>query len=214
MQLTLSQVIPTPLKDKVASGRSGIWNQQITFGGPQAVFIQAPSGTGKTTLVHILYGMRKDFTGDVAWDGQSLTRTSSEKLSELRTNGLSVIFQDMRLFPDLTAWQNLEIKRQLTNTITAEEAKDWMNRLGLSGKMDALGSTLSYGEQQRIAIVRALLQPFSWLLMDEPFSHLDHANTEKAVGLIDEVVKARNASMLMADLDNNDHFKYDKKIML
>jgi putative ABC transport system ATP-binding protein len=89
-----------------------------------------------------------------------------------------------------------------------------LDRLGLKDKKNSIGSTLSYGEQQRVAIVRALMQPFEWLLMDEPFSHLDHANTQKAIGLIQEVVKKHNAGMLLADLDENNFFPYTQTIML
>lgn len=214
MQLSLQGIIPIPLRDRVNAYQSGLWKNQLTINKGEYVFIQAPSGTGKTTLVHILYGLRKDYEGDAKWDTHQLRTTSSEILANLRTNNISVIFQDMRLFPELTAWENIEIKRSLTNTVTEQQANDWLDRLGLKDKKQSLGSTLSYGEQQRVAIVRALLQPFEWLLMDEPFSHLDNANTAKAIALIEEVVKTRNAGMILADLDENTFFPYTKKIIL
>lgn len=214
MQLSLQGIIPIPLRDRVNAYQSGLWKNQLTINKGEYVFIQAPSGTGKTTLVHILYGLRKDYEGDAKWGTHQLRTTSSEILANLRTNNISVIFQDMRLFPELTAWENIEIKRSLTNTVTEQQANDWLDRLGLKDKKQSLGSTLSYGEQQRVAIVRALLQPFEWLLMDEPFSHLDNANTAKAIALIEEVVKTRNAGMILADLDENTFFPYTKKIIL
>ena len=155
-----------------------------------------------------------DYEGDTAWDNNSLTTISSEDLAGLRAKNLSVIFQDMRLFPELTAYENIEIKRLLTNTISEQQVADWMDRLGMKDKRNSLGSTLSYGEQQRIAIIRAMVQPFNWLLMDEPFSHLDHVNIQKAIALILEVVKQRNAGMILADLDDNEYFNYTKKILL
>lgn len=214
MQLSLQGVIPVPLREKVTAYQSGMWNAARTFSKGDYVFVQAPSGTGKTTLVHILYGLRKDYEGTVKWDNILLTGLNSETLAKLRTNNVSVIFQDMRLFPELTAWENIEAKRRLTNTVTAEQANSWLDRLGLAEKKNSLGSTLSYGEQQRVAIVRALLQPFEWLLMDEPFSHLDHANTDKAIALIGEVVRQHNAGMILADLDENTFFPYTQKIVL
>ena len=116
--------------------------------------------------------------------------------------------------PELTAWENLEIKRSLTNTVHVEEVMSWMSRLGIAGKIDSLAKTLSYGEQQRLSIIRALLQPFHWLLMDEPFSHLDEANKVVAASLIDEVVNRNEASFLMADLDDNDYLPYTQKLIL
>jgi len=214
MQLTLRGVTPIPLRDKINTYASGIWKQDRTFDKGQYVFVQAPSGTGKTTLVHTLYGLRNDYEGDVIWNGQKLAQTKAEQLAAIRTRHVSVIFQDMRLFPELTAWENIEVKRQLTNTVTAEEAAEWLDRLGIADKRNSQAATMSYGEQQRAAIVRALLQPFDWLLMDEPFSHLDAANTHKAIGLVQEVVKRNNAGLILADLDPNEYFPYTQAILL
>lgn len=214
MQLSLQGVIPLPLREKVAAGKSGIWNSSLSLAGGEYVFVQAPSGTGKTTLVHILYGLRRDYEGQVKWDGATLAGATGEALAALRANNISVIFQDMRLFPELTAWENIEIKRRLTNTVTGQQALEWLRRLGLEDKAGSMGGTLSYGEQQRVAIIRALLQPFEWLLMDEPFSHLDHANTQKAIDLISEVVRQHKAGMILADLDENNFFPYTQSILL
>ncbi len=214
MQLSLQGVVPIPLRERVNSYRSGIWNNPVSLNKGEYIFIQAPSGTGKTTLIHILYGLRRDYEGEVKWADRSLKVTDKESLSDLRTNAISVIFQDMRLFPELTAWENIDIKRRLTNTVTEETIAAWFDRLGLKDKKNSLGSTLSYGEQQRVAIIRALLQPFEWLLMDEPFSHLDNANTDKAIALIGEVVTTRKAGMILADLDDNNYFAYTQKILL
>jgi len=214
MQLSLQGVIPVPLREKVEAYQSGMWKTTRSFNKGEYLFIQAPSGTGKTTLIHTLYGLRKDYEGNVMWGGQGLKNIDNELLAKLRTKNISVIFQDMRLFPELTAWENIEIKRRLTNTVSIEQATMWLERLGLKDKMNSLGSTMSYGEQQRVAIVRALLQPFEWLLMDEPFSHLDIANTQKAIDLIAEVVAQHNAGMILADLDENNYFPYTQKIIL
>ena len=214
MQLSLQGVIPVPLREKINAYQSGIWKTSTSFNKGEYIFIQAPSGTGKTTLIHTLYGLRTDYEGSVKWGNNTLSATNKEDLAQLRTNNVSVIFQDMRLFPELTTWENIELKRSLTNTVTEPQAMEWLDRLGLKDKKNSMGNTLSYGEQQRVAIVRALLQPFEWLLMDEPFSHLDHANTDKAIALIGEVVKQHTAGMMLADLDDNNFFPYTKKIIL
>jgi putative ABC transport system ATP-binding protein len=214
MQLSLHGVVPLPLKEKVLKNKSGVWNSNVTISPGTYTFIQAPSGTGKTTLIHLLYGLRKDYEGEIKWGSHGLAHTDNEILAGLRSQNISVIFQDMRLFPELTAWENIEIKRRLTNTVTEQQAEAWMGRLGIKDKKKSLGSTLSYGEQQRIAIIRALLQPFEWLLMDEPFSHLDHANIDKARALILEVVQQHKAGMILADLDENTYFPYTQTIVL
>jgi len=214
MKLSLQGVIPLPLREKVSVAKSGMWNSSVSFNKGEYIFVQAPSGTGKTTLIHILYGLRNDYTGEVKWQDKALTTTDNEALATLRTKNISVIFQDMRLFPELTAWENVDIKRRLTNTVTEAQANEWLDRLGLQAKKNSIGATLSYGEQQRVAIVRALTQPFEWLLMDEPFSHLDHANTKKAIDLILEIVKIHNAGILLADLDENNYFPYTQTVIL
>ncbi len=214
MDLSLQGVIPIPLLEKVKNRQSGIWNNTRSFNQGQYIFVQAPSGTGKTTLIHALYGLRKDYEGVVQWDTTSMKNVDAEILSALRTKNISIIFQDMRLFPELTTWENLELKRRQTNTVTEEQTSVWLERLGLKDKRNSLASTLSYGEQQRVAIIRSLLQPFDWLLMDEPFSHLDHANTNKAIQLIAEVVAQQNAGMLLADLDENSFFPYTQTVIL
>ena len=214
MRLSLEGVVPIPLRDKVNAYSSGIWKQLLELNQGEHVFVQAPSGTGKTTLIHILYGLRKDYEGTVYWGSNNITAVNAENLSNLRANYLSVIFQDMRLFPDLTTWENLEIKRRLTGAASEDEVEIWLARLGMKDKKNSLASTLSYGEQQRVAIIRALLQPFEWLLMDEPFSHLDRNNREKAIALISDVVQMNSAGMILADLDENDYFPYTRKIWL
>lgn len=214
MRLSLEDVVPIPLRDKVNAYSSGIWKQLLELNKGEHVFVQAPSGTGKTTLIHILYGLRKDYEGTVYWDSNNIAAVNAENLSNLRANYLSVIFQDMRLFPELTTWENLEIKRRLTGAASEDEVEVWLARLGMKDKKNSLASTLSYGEQQRVAIIRALLQPFEWLLMDEPFSHLDRNNREKAIALISDVVQMNSAGMILADLDENDYFPYTRKIWL
>ncbi len=214
MELKLEQLVPVPLRDKIKENSSDIWMQTNAFKKGEHIFVQAPSGTGKTTLVHLLYGLRKDYEGAIHWDGKIINELNETQLAHLRANYLSVVFQDLRLFPELTAWENLEIKRSLTNTVTTTRVEHMMKRLGIIEKKDALARTMSYGEQQRVAIIRSLLQPFDWLLMDEPFSHLDNINIEKAISLISEVVEVNNAGMLLADLERNNYFMYHKTMFL
>ena len=214
MQLTLNKLIPVPLKEKVAASGSDVWNRDVVLDSGNCVFIQAPSGTGKTTLMHTLYGLRKDYTGSVKWGSEPMENAGEEQWAALRAKPVSIIFQDMRLFPTLTLWENLVVKNTLSTPVDEVQITSWLQRLGIGHKKDALAATLSYGEQQRAAIIRALLQPFHWLLMDEPFSHLDHGNTLKAIDLIKEVVAGRHAGMVLADLDENNYFPYTKKLML
>jgi putative ABC transport system ATP-binding protein len=212
MLLHLDRLLPSTLTP--LSRRSELWEQQIEFAPGERVYVQAPSGTGKTTLIHLLYGLRTDTAGTISWGGKTLKSMNPEDLSRLRSAPVSVVFQDLRLFPDLTAWENLTVKHALGSDVRVDELEQWVSRLGLTHRRNALASTLSYGERQRIAILRALIQPFQWLLLDEPFSHLDLANAGKAATLIEEVCTRRNAGMLYADLDANTHFNYSRVLHL
>lgn len=212
--LSLHHLCPRPLRDRFASRSSELWLRDIIWDDQQQVFIQAPSGTGKTTLIHMLYGLRADYDGRISWGSSVLSALDAEGIGQLRRESVSIIFQDMRLFPNLTAWENLEVKRVLTNSVPVDEARAWMSMLGIADRADMPAATLSYGEQQRVAIIRALLQPFKWMLMDEPFSHLDGANASLAANLISDVVARNSASFLMVDLDDNAHFAYTQKLVL
>jgi ABC-type lipoprotein export system ATPase subunit len=214
MRLTMQGVVPVHLQEAAKTHQSEVWGKAISIENGEYVFVQAPSGTGKTTFIHILYGLRNDYTGSAQWDKTEIATHNSQSLASLRANKLGIVFQDLRLFPTLTTLENIEIKRQLSNTVSADQAVKWLERLGMGNKLNAVAATLSYGEQQRLAIVRALVQPFSWLLMDEPFSHLDTANRSLATELIGEVVKERNAGMILADLDANNYFGYTQKLLM
>jgi ABC-type lipoprotein export system ATPase subunit len=214
MILGINQLIPAPLKEKLTNRNSDVWLQKLLFTSPEYISIQAPSGTGKTTLMHCLYGLRSDYEGTINWNEENLRSKTGEGIAQLRSKEISIIFQDMRLFPELTAWENLEIKRSITNTTTPQDVVEWMNKLGIDDKKNSLAKTLSYGEQQRLAIIRALVQPFTFLLMDEPFSHLDQKNIVLAATLILEVVRQNNAGLLLADLDENSFFPYHKTLLL
>jgi putative ABC transport system ATP-binding protein len=111
------------------------------------------------------------------------------------------------LFLDQSVRENIELKRQLNPYHPAGKIDEMANRLGIANKLNRLAKTCSYGEQQRIAIIRSLMQPFDFLLLDEPFSNLDEVNRSKAFELIEEECKQRNASMLFADLKELDFFK-------
>ncbi|WP_343667413.1 ATP-binding cassette domain-containing protein [Chitinophaga sp.] len=211
MQLQLENLVPIPLRDKILQRTSEIWNQAVTFTPGTFVKIKAPSGTGKTTLVHYLYNIRNDYTGRVLVDGQSWDAYKKEQIARMRQQQVSVVFQDLRIFDQLTAQENIELKRvMLPNPFcTAEKVAEMAARLSVSHILSQSGKTLSYGERQRIAIIRALVQPFEWLIMDEPFSHLDDANAQKAAELIAEECHARKAGFILTDLDNDSRFAYD-----
>jgi ABC-type nitrate/sulfonate/bicarbonate transport system ATPase subunit len=124
-----------------------------------------------------------------------------------------MLFQEMRLFDMLTVRQNLQMKIDLTKHVSLDLASQWLDELGLNGFLDRECRTLSYGQQQRVAIVRALCQPFEWLLLDEPFSHLDQENALKAMVLIDRV-RDPNSGVIITSLGQADNRMFDRLLKL
>ena len=215
MSITLQSLVPVPLKEKLIHRNSDVWNANLAFENSEHIKIKAPSGTGKTTLIHILYKLRDDYEGTVFWSDTELKKINKNELSSLRQSEASIIFQDLRLFPNLTAKENIELKRVMQKPFYSEnKIEEMAEQLGIAHILQQRAVLCSYGEQQRIAIIRALMQPFSWLLMDEPFSHLDIDNTAKAAALIAEECKIRNAGFILTDLDEDAHFTYTKQLHL
>ena len=216
MIITLKEIIPIPLRDKPRIKQSEVWNQNIQFNKGEWVKIKAPSGTGKTTLVHIIWQIRSDYTGVVMYENTNATAIKADAIAKYRQHKMSVIFQDMRLFGNLTARENIELKRVMNTSpiYEAEMVDDMAAALDITHILSQKAATCSYGEQQRIAIIRSLMQPFEWLIMDEPFSHLDKANTEKATALIAAECKKRNAGFILTDLDEDAHFNYTRQLLL
>lgn len=204
------------MRDKPQLQQSEIWNRQVDFNDGEWVKIKAPSGTGKTTLVHIIWQLRSDFTGKVLYDNTDVASIKAAVIAKYRQEKMSVIFQDMRLFANLTAYENIELKRTMSNTSFYDAAviTEMAEQLGVQHILHQKANTCSYGEQQRIAIIRALMQPFKWLIMDEPFSHLDKENTLKAVALITRECKKRNAGFVLTDLDEDNYFAYSRQLVL
>jgi putative ABC transport system ATP-binding protein len=215
MTIQLEEVVPIPLKDKFSERPSDIWNKQLRFTKGEWIKIVAPSGTGKTTLMNILYKVRHDYEGSVRWNNKDLREITGDELAQLRQQKVSVIFQDLRLFENLTARENIELKRVLHVPFYESAKIDQMaDFLGIRHILNQKAGVCSYGEQQRIAIIRSLVQPFDWLIMDEPFSHLDKANIDRAAKLIGEECQKRNAGFVFTDLDQDSLFPYTENFSL
>lgn len=213
MLIEFQQVLPVPLADTPLSEQS-CWRKNISFDSTGRYMVEAPSGTGKTTLVSILYGTRRDYEGEVLFDGKNIRGFSIAQWTEIRAKQFSAVFQDLRLFPQLSAIENIRLKNQLTNTLHEDEIRQMAESLGISHRLDQLCGKLSLGQQQRVAIIRALAQPFSFMLLDEPFSHLDEANAAKASAMINAACEKNKAGLLLTSLGPDRHFSFTGKIVI
>ena len=209
MQLEIHRLFPDYF-EKSRKNSSEIWGKELLFKKGEYLKIVAPSGSGKTSFIHFIYGMRKDYSGEILYTGKNINRFSPEEFSTCRKNSMSIIFQDMRLFPKQTVQENLEIKRQLNPFHPAEKIGEMAKRLGIKDKLQSKCETCSFGEQQRVSIIRSLMQPFDFLLLDEPFSHLDEDNSKKAMELILEESNKRGAAIILANLERIDYFPFTR----
>jgi len=213
MQYQLQSILPSFFTADQAL-HSAIWRQKLCIDKGERVHLIAPSGSGKTSLMHFLYGLRKDYTGNIMIGGEDLRSMNPESLAICRQKKISIVFQDLRLFNDQPVHRNLEIKRALHPYHPQSRISQMAEQLGVSHKLNSSCSTCSYGEQQRLAIIRSLQQPFDFLLLDEPFSHLDENNRHKAMQLIEAEANERGAAIILADLKKIDYFKATRELHL
>ena len=172
MLITYHHITPAPLAGVIHS-QSDIWDTEVTFQEGTSYLVYAPSGKGKSTFTHIMYGLRNDFVGSATVDGQDTRKITRQTWAALRQEKMSIVFQDLRLFLHLTAWENLQVKAQLYSQVKEDDLLAMVERLGVQHVLHKQAQFLSYGERHRVAIIRSLIQPFSFLLFDDPFSHLD-----------------------------------------
>lgn len=211
MLIKLTNVIPSPLPSKHVE-LSDIWDTSLEFKAQSSTLISAQSGMGKSTLLHLIYGLRNDYDGSIHIDGKNTREFSPEAWENLRRENISLVFQDLRLFTHLTAKENLDLI-PISNP-NCPPAKEMAERLGMNNLLDQSVLTLSHGQRQRIAIIRALRKPFTILLLDEPFSHLDDKNQELASLLIQEIVNHNQASVILSSLGKAPLIRFDRSLSL
>ncbi len=198
----------------IAQRHSEIWDTELIFDSGGCYHIRARSGQGKSSLIHTLYGIQKNYEGKLFFKGKNAGVYTQDEWCDVRARQLSIVFQDLRLFDDMTALQNLLVKNELTAFTSVDNVLLWADRLGIGHALQRKIHTLSYGERQRVAIIRALLQPFECLLLDEPFSHLDQENIRVASELIFEEVSKKMATLIVCDLESDTHFPYHANLNL
>ena len=197
-----------PVKD------SQVWLRELDFTAPNSYLIEAESGTGKSSLCSYIYGNRHDYSGEILFDGENIRTFSISQWCELRTRAIALLPQEMRLFPELTVKENILIKNRLTDFKTESEILEMLRRLEISEKTNQLVSRLSVGQQQRVAIVRALCQPFDFSILDEPVSHLDERNNTIVSSLIADEVKSQSASIIATSVGNKISLPFSIQISL
>jgi len=180
----------------------------VRFEQGRRYMVCARSGHGKTSLLNFIYGSSSHYDGTVRFHDDDSTPL------ERRRRKLSYLFQDLRLFPELTALENILIKNNLTEFKSTAQIEAMLDRVLVPEKKHQPVATLSLGQRQRVAAVRALCQPFEFLLMDEPFSHIDHESAQVVAALVLSEVEAQGAGLIVTALDPIDLFPFDTTLNL
>ena len=206
MSIELNNIKPTYMSDVEISTSDLYLQKSVMFENGKSYLIIANSGKGKSSILNFIYGSSINYQGSITYSSEII----EDSTLNLRKTVLSYVFQDFKLFPELTVFENICIKNDLTNHKTNPEIHAFLEKLNLQNRTHALVSSLSLGEKQRVAIIRALCQPFKFLLMDEPFSHLDDWNIKLTSRIIEEELYSNNASLILTSLGSEYLFDYDK----
>jgi putative ABC transport system ATP-binding protein len=173
-----------------------------TISSGQFVAIVGPSGSGKSTLLGLLAGLDAPTSGSIIIDGIDITRLSEDQLARLRGEKIGFVFQFFHLVPSLTAFENILIPMEIVGRRNAtERARELLHEVGLTDRAHHYPSQLSGGEQQRIAIGRALANDPPIVLADEPTGNLDSTTGRHIMELLMRVHRARNTTLVLVTHD-------------
>ena len=214
MNIELRNLKPSYMSESEVAGSDIYLQPSVTFEQGKKYMICARSGHGKTSLLNFIYGANLHYDGQIFFHSPLSTFHFPLSTFNLRLRHLSYLFQDLCLFPELTALENVQIKNSLTGHKSDADIEAMLDALLPAGKKHQPLRTLSLGQRQRVAAVRALCQPFEFLLLDEPFSHLDNDTAAQVAALITAEVAAQHAGLLLTSLDPTDLFPFDCTLKL
>ena len=166
--------------------------------------LMGPSGSGKSTLLNLIAGIDRPTKGSIEIEGLDIVNLSDSQLAAWRAENVGFIFQFYNLIPVLTAYENVELPLQLTNTSAAErrqQVEQALAQVGLSDRMGHRPNELSGGQQQRVAIARALITSPSLIVADEPTGDLDRVAGEEVLKMLQRLNSHQGKTILMVTHD-------------
>jgi len=169
----------------------------------ESVAITGASGSGKSTLLGLLAGLDLPSSGNVRLMGHDLNQLDEDGRAKLRAAHVSFVFQSFQLLSHLTALENVMLPAQLLGRKDVkEDARAWLERVGLQGRLNHFPKTLSGGEQQRVALARAFITKPQILFADEPTGSLDEASGERVIKLLFELNHASQSTLVLVTHDS------------
>lgn len=205
MIINLNNIKPSYMSESEVSGSDVYLKKNINLESGKNYLFKANSGSGKSSILNFIYQSNENFEGSIQYKN-----IRYKNKIDIRKNFISYVFQDFKLFGNLSVWDNIKIKNNLTVHKTDKEINDLLNKIGLGEKKDSLVNKLSIGQKQRTAIVRSLCQPFKFLLLDEPFSNLDEDNITIITKILNNELENKAAGLIVTTLNNKYLFSYNK----
>jgi len=177
-------------------------NLSLTLGEGERVALVGPSGSGKSSLIAVAAGLERPSSGRVQLFGRELSRLDEDGRARLRRGRVSLVFQSFHLLPNMTAEENVAAPLEIARRPGAmDEARAWLDRVGLGARRRHYPHQLSGGEQQRVALARALAPSPALIFADEPTGNLDSTNAAHVADLLFELVEHTGAALLMVTHD-------------
>ncbi len=171
---------------------------ELNIAQGEQVVLRGESGGGKTTLLHIISGIVAADSGSIRLDGTELTEFSESRRDRIRADKMGYVFQTFNLLPAFTALENVRLGMTFARKkLSAERGKELLAKVGLSDRMHYRPSQLSVGQQQRVAVARALANKPRLLLADEPTANVDPSNQKRIIDLIKDVCREESVAILM-----------------
>jgi putative ABC transport system ATP-binding protein len=198
-----------------AQGVVAVRGASMTIRPHDFVAFMGPSGSGKTTFLGVLAGLDPPDAGEVRWKERPIPELSAEERRELRRRRIGVVFQSFGLLPALSAVENVELPLRVLGSDLDEarsRAEDWLRRLGLETRMHNRTFELSAGQQQRVAVARALIHEPEVVLADEPIAEVDTENADLILEALWDVIRRDGA--VVAATHNPEALRYANRVVL
>ncbi len=180
----------------------------------EVVALTGPSGCGKSTLLNVLSAVDRADGGDVMVCGLDLRRVAESELTLLRRRKIGVVFQDFQLMPNLTAEENIGLPLALDGQQDSDRVLHLLERVGLARRLGHYPSELSGGEQQRVAVARALVHRPEFVVADEPTGNLDSSNGKEILAMLMEIRLEEGAALVIATHDKEVASRADRVVRL
>lgn len=181
---------------------SEVWRRKVSFRRGGRYLVESASGGGKSSLAAFITGARRDYEGKLLFDSRDASTLSIADWQELRRSHIAYLPQELSLFSELSAIDNIMLKAEICGDTDMDRVESWMERLGITFRRDYPVGRLSIGQQQRVALIRSLCQPFDFILLDEPVSHLDEGNNCLAASIVEEEAARQGAAVITFSVGN------------